>query len=152
MLSFLVDIDSVFSKTQYEIYKSLFLDSRFGLPGIREYPKGNLGAGDVDSGPVLLGIGGAPSIVGQRTAGKHVDWQLYTGLRNSVEAFGCPYTTGSEKRFIFGQLPMADAFIAWSNSVESVKIAEGSRTEVRWIFHLLSLVIVGVIGYLVIRI
>lgn len=39
MLNFLFDIDAGFAKQQYEIYDSIFKETRFGLPGIRQYPK-----------------------------------------------------------------------------------------------------------------
>jgi len=55
ILCFLPEIDSVFAHEQFARYKELFLDYRLGLPGIREYPKGNTGLGDVDSGPVIWG-------------------------------------------------------------------------------------------------
>ncbi|MFT5646817.1 MAG: hypothetical protein ACI976_001502, partial [Aureispira sp.] len=67
MLNFLIEIDSIFAQAQFEKYRAQFLDQRFGLPGVREYPKGAEGNADVDSGPVLLSIGGSASLVGQRT-------------------------------------------------------------------------------------
>lgn len=149
MLNFLIDIDSQLGKEQYAIYKDKFLDRRFGLPGVREYPKGVEGKGDVDSGPVILGIGGSASIVGQRTAGQYYDWTLYEGLRNSIEVFGCPYTSDEGKQYIFGQLPMADAFIAWSNSIEYAKGIDVDSSNWQWRFQLLSLAIITLLLYLV---
>ena len=61
MLSLLPEIDPAFAEAQFALYKPLFVAYRFGLPGIREYPKGTGGTGDIVSGPVLLGIGGAAS-------------------------------------------------------------------------------------------
>jgi len=40
MLNFLYEIDPSFAKQQFEIFDDLFKDSRFGLPGIRQYPRG----------------------------------------------------------------------------------------------------------------
>ena len=149
ILNFLKDIDEEFATEQFKIYKKLFLDSRFGLPGIKEYPKGTSGGGDVDSGPVILSIGGAASIVGQRTMGRYENWKIYEGLRNSIETFGVGYTSNKKKQYIFGQLPMADAFIAWSNSVEispnQVEIGSNWRLK----FHLLSFVLVFILAFLV---
>ncbi|RTQ50222.1 hypothetical protein EJV47_11360 [Hymenobacter gummosus] len=59
MLALLHDIDPAFGRQQYGLYRRYFVASRLGLPGIREYPQGQFGLGDVDSGPVLWGIGGA---------------------------------------------------------------------------------------------
>ena len=38
-------------------YKKHFIEYKFGLPAVREYPIGMDSQGDVDSGPVILGIG-----------------------------------------------------------------------------------------------
>lgn len=141
MLNFLYEIDADFSKSQFSLYKKYFLARRFGLPGVREYPKGVRGTGDIDSGPVLLGIGGAASIVGQRTMGVHGEWEQFEGLRNCIEAFGAACTVSSKKRYIFGQLPMADAFIAWSNALENHSNQYITRSNWRWRFQLLSLAI-----------
>lgn len=147
MLNFLSEIDPVFSKEQFSIYKELFLDTRFGLPGIREYPKGRGGQGDVDSGPVILDIGGAASIVGQRTMAKHQDWTNYEGLRNCIESFGASWTSGGKKKYIFGELPMADAFIAWSNAMEYKDNQVKVESNWRMTFQLISFLIFLVLGY-----
>jgi len=148
MLNFLFDIDEDFAQEQFEIFHTLFKDTRFGLPGIRQYPKGLSGSGDIDSGPVLLGIGGAASIVGQRVYAKQKDWATYEGLRNSIESFGVGFTVNSKKRYVFGQLPMADAFICWSNAIEksSSQVQITSNWRIR--FHLISLLIVVMINFL----
>jgi len=118
-LNFLYEIDKEFANQQFAIYKNLFLDKRLGLYGIREYPKGTKGYGDIDSGPVIWGIGGAASIVGQRTLWRFENYSESAIIRNSIEAFGMSNTTISDKRYLFGQLVMADAFIAWSNAAQT---------------------------------
>ncbi|MEZ4886330.1 MAG: hypothetical protein R3E32_16460 [Chitinophagales bacterium] len=149
MLNFLKDIDGGFAQEQFKRYKELFLDSRFFLLGIREYAKGQRGRGSIDSGPVILGIGGAASIVGQRTMGKYESWDTYEGLRNCIEGFGVAYTFNAKKRYVFGQLPMADAFIAWSNSLENkgneVKVDSNWRLK----FQILSVLLVVMFAYLI---
>ena len=132
ILTLLSDIDQELANSHYLKYKELFQDYRFGLPGIREYPKGKSGSGDIDSGPVIFDIGGAASIVGQRAAGKQGDWSLYEGLRNSVELFGFPWTVNQEKRYLFGQFSMADAFIVWSNSMDKNPSEMKERTIDNW--------------------
>ncbi len=141
MLSFLPDIDSAFAKEQYQKYREHFLAYRLGLPGVREYPKGKTGLGDIDSGPVVLGIGGAASIVGIRAAMRHGDWALAAALRGGVSALLFPRSDEKEKSYLFGQLPMLDAFMAWSE-------IEICKTEVltgnwRWKFQLISLLFVS---------
>ncbi len=145
ILSLLPEIDSVFAAKQYALYKKHFADRRLGLPGIREYPKGSEGTGDIDSGPVIWGIGGAASVVGQRAAFANGDLVLYKGLRNSIETFGCGFTWFGEKRYLFGQLPMADAFIAWSNSAEKGPV--DAPVTVPWLIHLISALVVILVGW-----
>src|SRR5690606_32566944 len=67
MLIFLRDIDRQFAQDQFILFERNFADYKFGLMGIREYAKGESGEGDVDSGPVILGFGGAATIVGMQT-------------------------------------------------------------------------------------
>lgn len=140
MLNFLIEIDPIFAQAQFEKYSSQFLDYRFGLPGIREHPKGKKGNADVDSGPVLLGIGGSASLVGQRTMALYNDIETAVGLRNCIESFGAAYTSEQQKIYVLGLEPIADAFIAWANVV-SIQKAEKQVGNWRWAFQLLSLTI-----------
>jgi hypothetical protein len=147
MLNFLIDIDSTFAQAQFEKYRTQFLDYRFGLPGIREYPKGANGGADVDSGPVLLGIGGSASLVGQRTMALYKAVETAVGLRNCIESFGAAYTVDKEKIYVLGLEPIADAFIAWSNVVP-LQDAEKQVGNWRWTFQLLSLmVLLPILGF-----
>lgn len=138
-LVFMKEIDSVFGQQQFELYKEYFLAYRFGLPGIRAYAKGKKAGFNIDSGPVILGIGGAGSIVGQQVMALYGDWDSFHGLRNSIEAFGMAHTWRGKKCYVFGQVPMADAFIAWSNSMEIASDFNQAKNNWRWGFQLLSL-------------
>jgi hypothetical protein len=129
VLNFLCDIDSVFAREQFGIYKSKFLTTRFGLPGLREFPDREWSEGDIDSGPVIFGIGGAASLVGARAMMIYGEQTTAIGLRNSIEAFGMAYTGSGEKKYLFGQVPMADAFIAWINSKEITRDKMRSTNE-----------------------
>lgn len=140
MLNFLLDLDTTFARKQFEKYQKQFLDYRFGLPGIREYPKGKKGMEDVDSGPIILEIGGAASLVGQRTMALYNQTETAIGLRNCIESFGVAYTSNEEKRYVLGMEPIADAFIAWANVVP-IQAAEKRVGNWRWTFQLLSLTI-----------
>lgn len=117
MLCFLPEIDSAFARVQYQQFRQYFLDDRLGLPGIREYPKGSDGgSGDVDSGPIVAGIGGAASIVGIRVMGLYGDGPTHNGLQKGIEALLFPWHSRQEKQYFFGQIPMVDAFMAWSQA------------------------------------
>lgn len=139
MNNFLIEIDSTFGAEQFKKYKALFLDYRFGLPGIREYPKGEKGNGDIDSGPVILNIGGAASIVGMRSMERYNELDVAIGLRNAVEGFGVAYCNNKQKKHLFGTLPMADAFIAWGNVAVKENTNRNSNNW-RWAFHFQSII------------
>ena len=116
MLIFLRDIDQQLASDQFKLFKEKFIDTKFGLTGIREYSKGEFGMGDVDSGPVVFGFGGAATIVGVQTLFLYGEYELSVKIRNTIEALGFPLVNGNVKKYFFGMLPIADAFIAWSHS------------------------------------
>lgn len=131
MLCFLKEVDTAFYYQQLALYKKYFVTSRLGLPGILEYPAGTEGDGDSDSGPVIWGVGGSASIVGLRALGAAKESETAIGLRNSIEAFGMAMQGKEEKQYLFGALPMADAFIGWANSTELTK-ADELNTGAPW--------------------
>jgi hypothetical protein len=142
-LNFLLDIDPVFARQQFEIYKSEFLDYRFGLPGIREYRKGETGSGDIDSGPIFLNMGGSATIVGLRTMIDFKEYEVAVAMRNTIEALTVPLEDDDGKKYLLGKLPIADLFIAWSHSKESVaKNAIIAHNDWRSTFQLYSLCVI----------
>lgn len=155
ILNFLIEIDEEFARAQFAIYKQNFLDYRFGLPGLREHPKGvdHDQVGDIDSGPVIWGIGGAASLVGQRTMAIYGESAVAIGIRNSIETFGLGISRKGKKSYLAGKLPIADAFIAWSNSVEAYEEDRlTSKKQWRLKIQLVSLCIVLLGGFIVFRI
>lgn len=153
ILNFLIEIDPTFAREQFKIYKNYFLDDRLGLPGIREYPKGVKKSGDIDSGPVLWGIGAAATLVGQRTMYLFGEQSIAIGIRNSIETFGFANTHDGKKSYLLGKYPMADVFIAWSNSVEVIHerrlyAAQNWRLK----FQMISCVVLLLGGMVVVRI
>ena len=132
ILHFLLAIDSAYAQKAFQTYKGNFLTYRLGLPGIREYPKGTQGNGDIDSGPVIWGIGGAASIVGRRVMAEFGEPAVSIGLRNSLEAFGLAICSRGKKYYLFGAFPMADAFLAWNNSTEAMEIHRLKTQKMWW--------------------
>jgi hypothetical protein len=115
MLIFLHEINPQFAQEQFVIFKENFIHSKLGLTGVREYPKGQFGTGDVDSGPVILGFGGAATIVGMQTLSLFGEHTTSLKIRNTVEAMAFPMIGENDKVYFFGLLPIADAFICWSH-------------------------------------
>jgi hypothetical protein len=141
MLCFLPDIDSVFAKEQFRLYKKYFIQYKLGLPAVRAYALNTEGEGDVDSGPIIWDVGPAASVVAIKAMAENSDFDYYISIRNTIEAFGFPMDWFGEKYYLGNQLPVADAFIAWCNAkncrYESVKIGWW-----RWQFQLISLLVV----------
>ena len=113
----LVEIDPSFAADQYLRFRDRFVVRPLGLgPGVREYPRGTDGPGDVDSGPLLLGVSLSASVVTIGAAQVHGDSPLASALANYVELAGLPVDTPWTKRYALGQLPIGDAFLAWSKT------------------------------------
>ncbi len=138
MLIFLYEIDPDFARQQFERYKKYFLESCLGLPGIREYCNGTAGSGDIDSGPVIFGMGAAATLVGMRTMATYNDQSNANALQCGIEAFGIATKNDYEKKYIFGTLPIADAFIAWSHAGLPRKMNAANDVSWRNRFHMYS--------------
>ncbi len=116
MNAFLPTIDSTLAHEQFALFRQHFFMERFGVPLVREYPRGVTGWGDVDSGPVILSAGCVASIVGSAACRSNGDGIHAQEFEATVEGFGL--VLGDErKRYVLGALPMADLFIAWGRSM-----------------------------------
>jgi len=80
----------------------------FGM--MREYPAGHAGTGDIDSGPVLFGVG--VSATGFALAGARLygDDALFTQLYRTVELFGVPLGDAEGRHFMSGG-PLGNAIL-----------------------------------------
>jgi len=143
---FLPQIDTVFAKEVFEKYKLNFLDKRLGLIGVREYPKGMEGVGDVDSGPVIWDIGGVASIVGIKAMAVNKEYGIAKSLRNNIEGLSCPISTKNGKSYFFNCFAMADAFIAWANVTSIDNKVIDSDTNNKILFHFISLFLIFLIS------
>ncbi|QHT70026.1 hypothetical protein GXP67_26960 [Rhodocytophaga rosea] len=143
MLRMLVEIDPAFASRQYALFKSSFISTALTLPCVREYPNGSFGIGDVDSGPVILGVGFPATLVSIGCMPMFGDQDLSAKLYAAVHAFGFERITRNQKSYLLGSLPMADAFIAWSRTSALTHFTEGTSNYTQiwaWPFHLLSFV------------
>ena len=114
LLRFLVEIDPLWANTQYEIFRKQFFHSPFGIPGMREYPSGIFGLGDIDSGPLIFGTSMSASAVTIGTALRYGDTELATALIQTANAVALPFTTNEKRKYLFGFIPVGDAFIIWA--------------------------------------
>lgn len=113
---FLVEIDPEWGRADYARFREQFVTTVGGVPGVREYPVGIDGPGDVDSGPLLFGISLSATTVTLGAALLHNDRELSDALLHASEATGLPLEWGGGKRYAFGLLPVGDAFLVWSKT------------------------------------
>jgi hypothetical protein len=84
--------------------------SFLGFGGVREYPPGTTGEGDIDSGPVLFGVSVSATgfaLAGARASG---DRALFTELYRTADLFGVPVDLGGGRRFVTGG-PLGNALL-----------------------------------------
>ncbi len=125
----LADIDAEFALSQYKIMREHFVDYVWGIPGVREYPHGVVGDSDVDSGPIVFGYSGPATAVGAGAAIVFGDDEIATAMLATAEVVGLPIEVFGKRRYIFGKLPVGDAFLAWARTVPEVSIADSLQFE-----------------------
>lgn len=118
MIRFVYEIDPATAAAQYDAFQRTFATRLAGLlPAEREYPRGIDGRGDVDSGPVILGVSAPASVVAIAAARITGHPAPAAGLRATAEVLGAPLQWGGHRSYAFGQLPVGEAFLAWSSVV-----------------------------------
>jgi hypothetical protein len=152
ILRFLPEIDPSWASEQYGAFRSLFVGYVGTVPGIREYPTGIDGIGDVDSGPLVNGLSASATVVTMGTAFIHGDRELGEAFFHIGESAGLPISQGNTKRYAFGLLPVGDAFLVWSQTamplvaqVPSANFPDLVTSWWRLPLHLLSLGLVMVL-------
>ncbi|MBW6435140.1 hypothetical protein KZ829_15475 [Actinoplanes hulinensis] len=146
---FLVDVDPVFAREQYLRFREEFLARPLGItPAIREYPHGVNGAGDVDSGPLLLGVSLSTTVVALGAARSQGDDPLAEALAGFGEFAGIPFSTPGTKRYALGLVPIGDAFLAWSKTARpwTVETPAAPDPAVSWWWRLPLLTLLFLIG------
>jgi hypothetical protein len=76
--------------------------SFLGFGGIREYPAGDVGSGDIDSGPLVFGISASASAFALSGARLYGDRSLLTELLRTASLVGMPIETEGRLRFVSG--------------------------------------------------
>jgi len=118
IITLIHDIDPGYSNDLYRKYVEYFLISRLGIRMLREYPKGINYPADVDSGPIIWDAGTAASGLGIGAAILHKDLRTAVDLSTLINIFSFPSSKSGERRYFFGKLPIADAFLAWQYSID----------------------------------
>ncbi|MFG1968541.1 hypothetical protein ACGFJC_04415 [Nonomuraea fuscirosea] len=147
---FLPDIDPGFAAGQYLRFRDRYVVTPLGLgPAVREYPSGMDGPGDVDSGPLPLGVSLSATAVTLGAAQVHGDAALAGALARYGELAGLPVGTPWTKRYAFGLMPIGDAFLAWSKTARpwtATGPLEPPPASVPWWWRLPLLALLAVLG------
>jgi hypothetical protein len=85
-------------------------DTVLGFGGVREYPPGAPGSGDVDSGPVILGLGVSATALGLASARRAGDDERFRSGFASAWLFGLPSEDDGALRFVAGG-PLGDVLL-----------------------------------------
>lgn len=73
-----------------------------GFGALREYPRGTTGGGDIDSGPIVLGLGVAASGFAMAPARMFGDREAFAGLFATAHLFGAPHDDGKTRTHLTG--------------------------------------------------
>ncbi|GHJ45340.1 hypothetical protein Cs7R123_26820 [Catellatospora sp. TT07R-123] len=133
ILRFLAELDPARGAADWTVFRQRFASTVPGIPGVREYPVGTDRAGDVDSGPLVLGLSTSASAVALGDAVLYRDAPAAAALTGLAEAAGLPVQWQGRRRYLGGALPVGDAFLAWSLATRpGVVTAEGDGPSWTW--------------------
>jgi hypothetical protein len=107
-------VDPAGAPHAYGRFRELFVTSVLGTVGVREYPPGVDGAGDVDSGPLVRGVSASATVVTIGAARANGDLGLATALTQQAQVLRLP--PGTRGRYLLGRVPIAEAFLAWARA------------------------------------
>ena len=151
---FLIEIDPEWATEQYSLYRQQFIAPFLGVPGVREYPSGVWGLGDVDSGPLVFGFSASATVVEIGTAQLYGDDAVAAALIPASEAVGLPLSWGESKNYMFGLLPVGEAFLVWAKTssrwVASPPVSTWPdivNPNWRWPFHGVALILAGLVWW-----
>jgi hypothetical protein len=107
---FLSFADAEQSRSLYEAVRGHLRRDLLGFGAVREYPPGSEGHGDIDSGPVVLGV--SISATGFALAGSriHGDAETFEALWATAYLFGAPVDRDGVRSFALGG-PLGDAMM-----------------------------------------
>lgn len=157
--SYLRDISPGHADAEWARYTELFVQPSFGLVGLREYPVGSSGGGDVDSGPLIGGVSLSASAVSLGAALRNGDLALANRLNRQAELLGVPLPWRGDaglngRAFAFGIMPVGDAFVADARTQPSGVTTASVRPDhpgIWWPLWFLVAALPALLGALLLR-
>ena len=103
-------VDMALSRELFEALRRGQRRTLLGFGGMREYTAADDGRGDIDSGPVVLGLSVSGTGFALAGARLHGDRGLYTELYRTADLFGVPLRRDGGRRFLSGG-PLGNAIL-----------------------------------------
>jgi hypothetical protein len=103
-------VDEVFAHQQFARLKEQLVDNPLFITGVRELRRGLSSRGDVDSGPVLLGLSPSGSGFAMAGARREKDLKLLQGLLDTAELAGSSFQWGGRRRYLLAPF-VGDAIV-----------------------------------------
>ena len=98
-LHFVKDFAPEFARRQYALAKREFVRTGFGFTAVREFPATASGRSDIDSGPVLFGLGPSASGFAIAACALNGDMETAWELAKAATLVGQPVWTGTELNY-----------------------------------------------------
>ena len=116
-LAFMSTFAPDLARSQYERYRSEWFIHVLGITGIREWAPGRQGRMDVDTGPVIAGVGLAATGFGIAAAKAQNDLPNLKGLLSGLELLGFPlWTPLAQKHYFLGKVLLPDVLALWGRT------------------------------------
>jgi len=115
-LHHLIEIDSEFAQQQYALAKRCFIREQLGFAAVREFPEGVVDRPDIDSGPVILGLGPSASGFAIAAAATMGDTEIAWQLLKSATIVGAPSLTDAGLRYV-NMPPVGQAVILYGKTL-----------------------------------
>ena len=107
---FLAFVDDALARDLYLSLERSVGGDVLGFGAMREYPRGHRGAGDIDSGPVLLGFSISGTGFALSSARRWGSPERFAALMATTQLFGVPRRRGEVLHFALGG-PLGDAIL-----------------------------------------
>ena len=127
-LAVLHELDPAYADAQWAAYRKHFFRCAFGLCLVREYPPGRDRAMDLDSGPMVDGLGMAASGFALAAAREQGDLETADALTRTGELLGMPSISWWGKRYWGGELVFLDVLALWTKTIPLPNAPSTSHT------------------------
>jgi hypothetical protein len=127
-LHFLGDLDDAFATNQYHLARQHFVREIFGVAAVREFAEGTGGTGDIDSGPLVFGLGPSASGFAIAAAAAMQDKATAGALLKAAVVAGLPEFRSTELAYTL-MPPVGQAVILFGKTELWSKLLGTNRND-----------------------